>query len=194
MEALKNLVQNRSNEQAIQRYLKDNLHLLAKAYVHSAIQHEYIVFSEFPVEQGRIDFVIFTDRSRMEIIFIEVKGADFAYLTNTNTTSNTIRACHEQMLDRFSFIERNYELFRRNVHAIRQRVENGEQIYNSLLGENNFLHVDSNKEIKYRGIVIGGYTTNEIIESQKRHQLEQESNRKIQFESWDSFIRKNEIL
>ena len=194
MTQLKNLVRDRENEQTIQRYLKDNLHLLADAYVHSAIDNEYIVFSEFPIDQGSVDFVIFTDRSRMEIIFIEVKGADFSYLTNSGKTSSTIRGCHEQILDRFSFIDQNYELFRRNSHEIRQRVENGEQLYNSLLGDNGFLHVDPNKEIKYRGIVIGGFTSDDILESKKRHQLEKESNRKIQFESWDSFIRKNEVI
>lgn len=193
MTELKNLVENRENEQVIQRYLKDNLHILAKAYVHSAIDNEYIVFSEFPVNQGSVDFVIFTDRSRMEIIFIEVKGANFSYLNTDGTTSQTINKCHEQILERFDFIELNYEFFRRSAHEIRQRVENGEQIYNSFLGDNNFLHVDPNKEVKYRGIVIGGHTTNDALESKKRHRLEKESNRKIQFESWDSFIRKNEI-
>ena len=194
MTELKNLVENRENEQVIQRYLKDNLHILAKAYVHSAIDNEYIVFSEFQVNQGSVDFVIFTDRSRMEIILIEVKGANFSYLNTDGTTSQTINKCREQILERFDFIESNYEFFRRNAHEIRQRVENGEQVYNSLLGDNGFLHVDPNKEIKYRGIVIGGYTTNDALESKKRHRLEKESNRKIQFESWDSFIRKNEII
>lgn len=39
---------------------------------------------------------------------------------------------------------------------------------------------------------LGGYTTDDILESKKRNQLELDSNRKTQFESWDSFLRKIE--
>jgi len=190
MQKLKELIQNKAKEQDIQKYLKDNLHLIAEHY--ASPKNEYIIFSEFPIDEGKVDFVIFTDRSRMQIILIEIKGADFPYLTKSNKTSNVIREAHEQILERFDFIERNYELFRRKVHEIRQEVEKGKIKYNSLLGSNGFLHVDPNKEIKYRGIVIGGYTTDDILESKKRNQLELDSNRKTQFESWDSFLRKIE--
>ncbi|ADV47112.1 Shedu immune nuclease family protein [Nitratifractor salsuginis] len=190
MKKLKELIKNKSTERVIQKYLKSNLHLIAEHYASS--ENEYIIFSEFPIDEGKVDFVIFTDRSRMQIILIEIKGADFPYLTKSNKTSNVIRDAHEQILERFDFINHNYELFRRKVHEIRQEVEKGEIKYNSLLGSNGFLHVDPNKEIKYRGIVIGGYTTDDILESKKRNQLELDSNLKIQFESWDSFLRKVE--
>lgn len=190
MQRLKELIKNKSTEQDIQKYLKDHLHLIAEHYASST--NEYIIFSEFPIDEGKVDFVIFTDRSRMQIILIEIKGADFSYLTKSNKTSNVIREAHEQILERFDFIERNYELFRRKAHEIRQEVEKGKIKYNSLLGSNGFLHVDPNKEIKYRGVVIGGYTTDDILESKKRNQLELDSNRKTQFESWDSFLRKVE--
>lgn len=190
MQKLKELIKNKSTEQDIQKYLKDNLHLIAEHYASST--NEYIIFSEFPIDEGKVDFVIFTDRSRMQIILIEIKGADFSYLTKSNKTSNVIREAHEQILERFDFIDRNYELFRRKAHEIRQEVEKGKIKYNTLLGSNGFLHVDPNKEIKYRGVVIGGYTTDDILESKKRNQLELDSNRKTQFESWDSFLRKVE--
>ena len=190
MQKLKELIENKSTEQNIQKYLKDNLHLIAEHY--ASLANEYIIFSEFPVDEGKVDFVIFTDRSRMQIILIEVKGADFPYLTKSGKTSNVIREAHEQILERFDFIERNYELFRRKTHEIRQEVEKGKIKYNSLLGSNGFLHVDPNKEIKYRGVIIGGYTTDDLLESKKRNQLELDSNRKTQFESWDSFLRKIE--
>lgn len=190
MDKLKELINNKASEQDIQKYLKSNLHLLAENY--ALHKSEYIIFSEFPIDEGKIDFVIFTDRSKMEIILIEIKGADFPYITKSNKTSNIIRDAHEQILDRFNFIESNYELFRRKVHNIRQEVEKGKIKYNSLLGENGFLYVDPNKDIKYRGVVIGGYTTDDILESKKRNQLELDSNRKTQFESWNSFFRKIE--
>lgn len=92
----------------------------------------------------------------MQVILIEIKGADFPYLTKAGKTSNVVREAHEQILERFDFIERNYELFRRKTHEIRQEVEKGKIKYNSLLGSNGVLYVDPNKEIKYRGVVIGG--------------------------------------
>ena len=190
MQKLKELIKNKAKEQDIQKYLKDNLHLIAEYYAPSP--NNYIIFSEFPIDEGKVDFVIFTDRSRMQIILIEIKGADFPYLTKSNKISTKIRDAHEQILERFDFIEHNYELFRRKAHEIRQEVEKGKIKYNSLLGSNGFLDVDPNKEIKYIGIVIGGYMTDDILESKKRNQLELDSNRKTQFESWDSFLRKIE--
>ena len=188
MNKLKELIENKSKKQDVQSYLKSNLHLLAKCY--AAFENEYIIFPEFPIDESKVDFVIFTDRTRMEIILIEIRGADFSYLTKSGEISDAIREAHKQILDRFDFIEHNHELFRKKSHDIRQEVEKGKIKYNSLLGDNGFLYVDSNKEIKYRGVIVGGYTTDDTIEGEKRNQLELNSNQKIQFESWNSFLKK----
>ncbi len=68
MQRLKELIKNKSIEQDIQKYLKDHLHLIAEHYASST--NEYIIFSEFPIDEGKLNFVIFTDRSRIQIILI----------------------------------------------------------------------------------------------------------------------------
>ena len=56
MQRLKELIKNKSIEQDIQKYLKDHLHLIAEHYASST--NEYIIFSEFPIDEGKVDFVL----------------------------------------------------------------------------------------------------------------------------------------
>ncbi|WP_422126350.1 Shedu anti-phage system protein SduA domain-containing protein [Thioalkalivibrio sulfidiphilus] len=72
------LVQSGSGEQELQRLLKTDLSIFGEAYAKP--DDEYICFSEFPLADGFVDFVVFTGRSRMDIILIEVKGAEFNLL------------------------------------------------------------------------------------------------------------------
>ena len=184
------LVASGANERTLQNELKRDLSIIGSACAVSPIKDEYIAFSEFPVAHGNVDFVVFTDRSRMDVVLIEVKGANFNFVNADGSIASDMNLASQQMRDRFYQIECNYESFRREVHAIRKTVENGIQKYNSVVGPNGYLHVDPDKDIDLRGMVIGGRIKNDLDESKIRHQLEK-SAPKVTFESWDSWLRKH---
>jgi hypothetical protein len=184
------LVSQGASERELQAEFKRDLSVIGAACAHPAIKNEYIAFSEFPVGHGNVDFVVFTDRSRMDVILIEVKGANFNFINADGAVAADINFAAQQIRERFYQIQSNYEPFRRQVHVIRKAVESGSQKYNSILGSNGFLHVDPEKDIDIRGIVIGGRTKDDLEESRARHQLEMATPRAT-FESWDSWLRKN---
>jgi hypothetical protein len=185
-----NLVSRGASERELQAEFKRNMSILGSACAYPAIKDEYIAFSEFPVAHGNADFVVFTDRSRMDVILIEVKGANFNFLNADGAVASDINLAAQQIRERFYQIQSNYESFRREVHVIRKAVEGGVKKYNSVLGPNGYLHVDPEKDIDVRGIVIGGRTRNDFDESRARHQLEMATPR-VMFESWDSWLRKH---
>lgn len=74
-DSIQKLINSKSSEVALQKQIKKDLSILAEVYAHP--EHECICFSEFPIGDGIIDFVVFTGRSRMDVLLIEVKGADF---------------------------------------------------------------------------------------------------------------------
>jgi hypothetical protein len=184
-----NLVSQGASERQLQAELKRDLSILGAACAHPAIRDEYIAFSEFPIAHGKVDFVVFTDRSRMDVILIEVKGANFNFLNADGSVASDINYAAQQVRERFYQIQSIYESFRKEVHIIRKAVEGGIKKYNSVLGPNGYLHVDPDKDIDVRGIVIGGRTKNDLDESRARHQLEMATPR-VMFESWDSWLRK----
>lgn len=184
------LVAQGASERELQTELKRDLSILGAACAHPAIKREYIAFSEFPIAHGKVDFVVFTDRSRMDVILIEVKGANFNYLNSDGAVAADINYAAQQIRERFYQIQSIYEPFRREVHIIRKAVESGTQKYSSVLGPNGYLHVDPEKDIDVRGIVIGGRTKSDPDESRVRHQLEM-ANPRVMFESWDSWLRKH---
>ena len=188
--ALKQLVRRGAGEHELQAFMKANLDILGKACTPSSIPGEYIVFSEYPIISGKSDFVVFTDRSRLVVVIIEVKGADFNFLSADGSVNANINEAARQVRERYRAIENNYELFRRSFHEVRRDVELGKTVYQSRLGANGFLHVDPNKEIWLKGMVIGGRTTDEYQVSKERHSLEKESQR-ISFDTWDSWIKNN---
>lgn len=80
-EALEELINENASERTLQNFLKQDLSFFGEVYSHPA--YEYICFSEFPVgDTGKVDFAVFTGRSRMDVYLIEVKGADISLLTN----------------------------------------------------------------------------------------------------------------
>jgi hypothetical protein len=189
LQEIANLIAKGASERELQSELKKDLSVIGKAFAHPAIQDEYIVFSEFPIGQGAVDFVVLTDRSRMDVILIEIKGAGFNFLNGDGTVAADINSAAQQIRERFYHIQSNYEPFRREIHILRKAVEEGESKYNSVLGANGYLHVDPGKDIDIYGIVIGGRTRNDFEESRARHQLESATPR-VRFESWDSWLRK----
>ena len=188
---LQNVIEAGSIEQDIQRLLKSDLSIIAEVYANP--KDEYICFSEFPIGNGAVDFALFTGCSRMDVILIEVKGADFN-LINSDSYANFSQKFNEsvkQIQKRLGLIyDDGLKEFRRKVHAIRDRVESGESMYNSFIGPCHKLEVSPEKEINIRCVVIGGRTQNDIEESKHRHNYERTFVPPIKVESWDSWLTK----
>lgn len=187
---LKALVSQRAGERAFQSLLKKNLHVLGNCFGNP--NDEYIVFSEFPFGSGPCDFVVFSGRSRMSVVAIEVKGAEFSFSTEAGLIAAEIGHAAKQVRDRFDHIDSNREGFRRWVHELRSRVETGEAKYNSVIGPQGLLLVDPLKDITWNGVVVGGHARVDAYESRERTKLEQNVSPHIRYESWDSLIKKLE--
>lgn len=184
---LHKMIENNSGERALQCYLKNNLALLGGT--HSTPKGEYIVLSELPVGDGVCDFVILSSRSRMSVTFIEIKGASFKFLNKDGRFASDINEGAEQIEARLAYIDKNYESFRRRIHQLRQEAIDGTCPHNAICDENRYLGVDTNKDIVVSGIVIGGRTANDRLESELKWNKEKvQSN--IRYESWDSWYRK----
>lgn len=190
---LQDFIESEPIERRLLEKLKTDLSIFAELYAET--QDEYICFSEFPLgDGGVVDFVVFSGRSRMNVTLIEVKGAEFNLIVNCNGYKNMFARKMEialtQVRSRSGYISRNYNEFRENVHKVRERVENGETLYNSLVGPKGSLQVDSNKDIYVRYYVIGGRTQNDIEESRIRHEYLNDSKAPIYIETWDTILRK----
>ena len=184
------LVKAGAGEQELQLALKADLSIFGEAYAKP--DDEYICFSEYPLAEGFVDFVVFTGRSRMDVILIEVKGADFNLLTTNHykSFSHKITQAAGQISGRVGSIFRDYEKFRSMAHAIRCRAEAGDKTYNAFLGPRSTLGVDPNKDVNVRCVVIGGRTQNDLEESEKRQDYESNSVPPVRIESWDTWLRR----
>lgn len=187
---IKYLIENHSSEREFQKILKKDLSLIAEVYADP--KDEYICFSEFPINNRRADFVLFTGRSKMNIFIFEIKGADF-FFSNKNgykKLNEKISTCRHQIIENINQINtRGYDEFRQFCHDTRLKVESGESMYNSLIGLKKSLNVDPNKEIKIYGVIIGGRTRDDFYESNLRHH-EENSTQNIKIESWNSWLNK----
>ena len=192
------LVESKCIEQNLLTFLKQDLSFFGEVY--SNPEDEYIVFSEFPIENGSkdkngfIDFVVFTGRSRMDVILIEIKGANFN-LFNQNGYQQPhadISKAEQQIRDRLEAVYyKDMSSFRKQCHIFRDEAENGKSTFkNYLVGAEGKLLVDPNKEIKIRTVIIGGRTQDDQKESLERHKFERSHTIPITLESWDTWIRK----
>lgn len=188
--AISALVQAGAGEQEIQRLLKTDLSVFGEAYAKP--DDEYICFSEFPIADGTVGFAVFTGRSRMDIILIEVKGAEFNLLNSNHYRefNHKVLEAAGQIRSRLGVIYRSLESFRKGAHQIRVRAEKGETVHNALLGPYLKLLVDPNKDINIRTVVIGGRMQNDREESSKRHDYESTFTPSIRIESWDTWLRR----
>src|SRR5262249_13658653 len=153
---------------------------------------KYICFSELPVADGFCDFAVFTGRSRMDVILIEVKGADF-FLVNRDSYKGfprRINQAADQIRRRLGYLYRDYRRFRADTHRIRRKAESGASIHNAFLGPDWRLQVSSKKDVDIRAVVIGGRTRNDLDESVTRHDYETRFSPPIRIESWDTLLRK----
>ena len=184
------IIHRGASEQEIQRLLKTDLSIFGEAYAKP--DDEYICFSEFPVADGAVDFVVLTGRSRMDVVFVEVKGANFNLLNNDHYKefNHKVNQAAGQIRERVAHVFRNLPTFRSHVHAIRARAEAGESVYNAFLGPQKRLEVSGEKDINIRTVVIGGRTVNDREESEKRQNYELGRVPPIRIESWDTWLRR----
>lgn len=183
------LISSGASEREIQKMLKSDMSIFGEAYAKP--DDEYICFSEFPLDGGFIDFAVFSGRSRMDVILIEVKGADFNLLNSDHYKefNHKIGEAVGQIRSRLGYVYRNADQFRKHVHSIRKRAQRG-GLNNSFLGPMHKLEVDPNKDINIRTVVIGGRTVNDLEESVKRHEFERSFVPPIRIESWDTWLRR----
>ncbi|MCL2571240.1 MAG: DUF4263 domain-containing protein [Defluviitaleaceae bacterium] len=190
---LMRMIEKNATEKDLLCMLKTDLSVFAEVYANP--DEEYICFSEFPIGNvGKVDFVLFSGRSRMDVTLIEIKGADFPLLTNRGgykgVFASKIDIALNQVLDRYRYIYGSSDIFRKEVHRIRRDVENGKCRYNSLLGPRGYLQVDPEKDIVIRNVIIGGRTVDDLNESRKRHDFENRATPPMHLETWDSWLRK----
>lgn len=187
---LKELIDAGASERELDALIKKDLSLIAEIY--SSPDDEYIVFSEFPLGEKRVDFAIFSSRSTMDVTFIEIKGADFnlkkrGHYDNLNAK---IEEANSQIRNHRKYIYNNYESFRKELHGVRKRAESGENIYNAFLAPKRKLQVDPNKNVNIRFVIVAGRTPeNDIEESDLRYQFGRDD-RDVELFSWDSWIRR----
>lgn len=187
-EVLKNLIESRSSESEIGSVLKKDLSIFAEVFAYPI--DEYICFSEFPFFNKRVDFVVFTGRSSMKVYLIEIKGADKKIMNKNSyeTFSHKFNEGYTQLNNEFDYIRKNYEMVRKEMHRIRQAgIEDEIPCFK---GPKFDLLVDPNKDVIFYGVLICGYTDNDLVESKKRHALESRHSDNIMVETWDSFINK----
>src|SRR3546814_20886501 len=98
----------------------------------------------------------------MDVILIEVKGANFNFLNADGAIASDINFATQQIRASFYQILSYYERFRRVVHVIRKAIVGGAQKYNAFMGPNAYLNVASEMDIAVRGIVIGGLRNNDL--------------------------------
>ncbi len=189
-EEIEELIETGAGEREIQRLLKRDLSIFGEAYAKP--DDEYICFAEFPVGDGHVDFVVFTGRSRMDVILIEVKGANFNLLNadHYKAFNHKVNQAAAQVRDRISHIYKSGCSFRDHVHSLRAQAERGEQVHGAFVGPYGRLQVDPQKEINIRTVLIGGRTVDDRLESDKRYAYEREMVPPIRVESWDTWVRR----
>ncbi|MFS2053217.1 Shedu immune nuclease family protein [Variovorax sp. Varisp41] len=160
--------------------------------VYASPYEEYIVLSEYPLADGFVDFVVLTGRSRMEVVLIEIKGADF-FLVNADSYGEFAQKMNQaagQIRRRIGAIYRDMSTFRKNIHKVRRAVESGASRHGSFVGPRPGLLVDPDKDIELRTVIIGGRTRDDVVESGKRHEFEHGVSPPVRIESWDTWVRK----
>jgi len=175
----------------IQKLIKSDLSIIGNFYSHPS--EEYICFSEFSLDDGVVDFVMFSGRSRMDFTMIEIKGINYDLIDENSYedfSSKTNQAV-QQIRRRLGYITRNYEKFRRCVHKIRECVESGETRFNFFIGPQGKLGVDPNKDINLHTVVIGGRSKDDLSESKLRYEYERGNSPPIRVGSLDSWLKKS---
>ncbi|MDF7659697.1 DUF4263 domain-containing protein [Erwiniaceae bacterium L1_54_6] len=189
-EEISNFIKTAPTEREIASFLSRDLSFFANFYAHPT--EEYIIIPELSIANGFVDYVIFSGRSRMDVTFIEIKGANFNLMNQSgygNLSQKTNEAI-QQVRERISVIYRDYGKYRNFFHEIRKQVETDSGFSNALLGPKGKLSVNPDKDINIRSVVIAGRSNNDLEESKQRHNVEVATSPPIRLESWDSLINK----
>ena len=187
-------IKSNPTESEIHKLLNSDLSILGDYF--SSPNESYIVFSEFPLKyknyNGYVDFVVFTSSSRMEVILIEIKGANYNLITqgNYDNFSSKTNEAVQQLRNRTFCLHENISYFRKHFHKVRKKAEAGKYICHTLVGPLGKLQVDSRKEIIIKRVCIGGRSIDDVKESRLRHEYEYGQSPTIRIESWDSFLKK----
>ena len=189
---LKALLETRPSERKLSEFLKEDLSMLGEFY--SYVKDEYICFCEFPVGKGRVDFAVFTGRSRMSVYLIEIKGAqkNLCRKNHYKTFVSSVQDGRSQLNERADWIRSNYETYRKFVHTVLADVKNGKRPYNAFTSPKYKLEVDPNKDVKFFYVLIAERTQDDLTDSHKRHVEDLSSGLNIQTETWDSWCNKLE--
>ena len=187
---LQALLAKNPTERELAEFLKDDLSLIGEFYAHS--QEEYVCFREFPVGNGRVDFAVFTGRSRMSVYLIEIKGAKRGIFRKNHykAFASFAEEGRNQLNERANWIKEHYEIYRKFVHGVLKEVKKGGKPYGAFRGPDYKLGVDPNKDVKFFYILIAGRTTDELADSHGRHVADSYSVLDIQTETWDSWCNK----
>ncbi len=115
---IKELLDTFPDESELSAFLKKDMSVLAENYAFN--EDEYICFSEFPVDTGRVDFVVFTGRSRMNVYLIEIKGANKNLCRKNHYAEfrQEIQEGRGQLIQRSAWITSNYNRYRKFVHDV----------------------------------------------------------------------------
>lgn len=184
---LESFISTRPGEREILRFLGSDLTLLGEVF--SSPTGEFIVVKELPLDQhGQVDFAIFTNRSRMEVVFVEAKGADFSFLNSDKTHSAYVGKATQQIKNRFAYARDNYHKFRKDVLDIWRAVEDGKRPYQAAVGKP--VQIDPNKDVHWSGAVIAGHESDELAVSRERSSMESGNSPFIRYHTWQSFIRR----
>ena len=188
MEEIKGLLDTNPSERELSEFLKQDLSLLAERYAYP--KEEYVCFAEFPVGEGRVDFALFTGRSRMDVTLVEIKGAQDGLCRSNHYHEfrSSVQEGRGQLIQRAAWCNQNYEKFRRFVHQVLSEVKKGRRPYRAFLGPKYRLSVDPDKDIKLHYVLIAGRTGDDLPDSRKRHTEDSALNLDVQTETWDSWI------
>lgn len=179
-----------SKEKDLHQFLNGDLSLVAE--LGRVRSERWIVYSEFQLGTGRVDFAVFHGSSCMEVTLIEIKGANYNFQNQSGRKSLNFRTneAFNQMIERIRLIHKAYSYHRLNIHQIREKTESDNYPGLHLRGPQQPLMVDPNKDIELRGIIVGGRRNDDLMENQLRKSYEENQNIPVRMESWDSWINK----
>ncbi len=188
--SIQDLIDKKAKEEDFLVHLRKDLSVFGEIYAQP--HDDYIIFSEFPIGKGFVDFLILTGVSFMDVILVEVKGADFNMYNQSHydKPARNIEVAIDQIRTRMRYITENLQGFRSNIHSVRESVEQGEIFSNSFIGPRGYLEVDPEKDITIHAVVIGGKSVNDLKEAKKRHEYSSSLNLNLKLESWDTWVRK----
>lgn len=189
-QAVKEMLDQYPSEREMSAFLKRDMSLLSECYANP--EDEYICFSEFPIGNGRVDFALFTGRSRMTVYLIEIKGAqnDLCRKNHYKAFRVDVQEGRGQLIQRAAWIESNYKECCNFVHDVLKSVKENGRPYNSFVGPRYNLLVDPNKDVIFKYVLIAGRTGDDLHDSHKRHIEDHAMNRAFQTETWDSWYGK----